>query len=76
MISPNSSLFIRIATVQEIEEADYVLWMKGQQSKLSKQDKQDLDALKRYWNDPELTEDEKFLRDYILNKGYLDKDDQ
>jgi len=53
-----------------------VSWIKGQKSKLSNQDKQDLDSLKRYWNDPGLTEDEKFLRDYILNKGYLDKDDQ
>lgn len=52
-----------------------MLWIKGQESKLPKKDKQDLDALRRYWNDPGLTEDEKFLRDYILNKGYLDKDD-
>ena len=53
-----------------------MLWIKGQESKLPKKDKQDLDALRRYWNDPGLTEDEKFLRDYILNKDYLDKDDQ
>ena len=53
-----------------------MLWIKGKESKLAKRDKQDLDALRRYWNDPKLTEDEKFLRDYILNKGYQDKDDQ
>jgi len=51
-------------------------WIKGQKNKLPSKDKQDLDALKRYWNDPNLTEDEKFLRDYILNKEYLDKDER
>ena len=32
------------------------------------------EALRRYWTDPSLEEGEKFLRDFVLNKGYKDQE--
>ena len=37
-------------------------------------ERREMDALKNFWNDPHIDQDEAFLRDYILNKGYMDKD--
>lgn len=32
------------------------------------------EPLMQLWNDPNLDEDEKFLRNFILQKQYIDKD--
>ncbi|KAL7860411.1 hypothetical protein AOLI_G00167600 [Acnodon oligacanthus] len=58
------------------EEADYVEWLKGQAELEGRDEIQDMKYLKDYWNNPELDEKESFLRDYILNKGYLDEDEE
>ncbi|XP_017561402.2 protein KRI1 homolog [Pygocentrus nattereri] len=58
------------------EEADYVEWLKGQAELEGRDEVQDMKYLKDYWNNPELDEKESFLRDYILNKGYLDEDEE
>ncbi|KAL9911607.1 protein KRI1 homolog isoform 1-T2 [Glossina fuscipes fuscipes] len=52
------------------EEEDYLKWLAGKQDTIGEDLKQKLEPLKRYWNSDELPQSEKFLRDYILNKGY------
>ncbi|XP_041633666.1 protein KRI1 homolog [Cheilinus undulatus] len=67
----------RIKTQEEKdkEEADYMEWLKGQADLEGPEEVKDMKYLRDYWNDPELDEKERFLRDYVLNKGYLDEDD-
>nr|XP_056704289.1 protein KRI1 homolog [Euleptes europaea] len=55
---------------KEHEKADYINWLKGQEEPQAEGALQDLAPLREYWNDPQLDEKERFLRDYILNKGY------
>ncbi|XP_045899035.1 protein KRI1 homolog [Micropterus dolomieu] len=66
----------RVKTQEEKdkEEADYVEWLKGQAELEGPEDVKDMKYLRDYWNDPELDEKERFLRDYVLNKCYLDDD--
>lgn len=59
---------------QEEEEADYIKWLKGHDTKLHTEEMKDMDALREYWTKPTLDSDEAFLRDYILNKKWIDKD--
>ncbi|KAJ8924351.1 hypothetical protein NQ315_007147 [Exocentrus adspersus] len=58
------------------EEEDYKKWLAGEEAKISKDVERELKPLKEYWNNPDLEEGEMFLRDYILNKKFLEKDDQ
>lgn len=61
---------------KEQEEEDYLTWIQ-KQKKGKKKEKQvgiELDSLKQYWNNPELDEGEKFLRDFIVKQKYLEKD--
>ncbi|XP_068435646.1 protein KRI1 homolog [Clinocottus analis] len=66
----------RIKTQEEKdkEESDYVDWLKGQTDLEGPEEIKDMKYLRDYWNDPELDERERFLRDYVLNKGYMDED--
>uniref|UniRef100_UPI00398ED394 protein KRI1 homolog n=1 Tax=Pristiophorus japonicus TaxID=55135 RepID=UPI00398ED394 len=61
---------------KEKEEESYINWLKGQKELQEKEELQDMKYLRDYWNDPQLDDGEKFLRDYILNKRYLDEDEE
>ncbi|CAF1415704.1 unnamed protein product, partial [Rotaria sordida] len=62
------------------EEEVYIEWLKGQKTELPDSSiKSDLKYLHDYWNDPSLSERDRFLRDFILNKMHLqhaDDDDE
>ena len=57
------------AAEQEQENEDFRLWLAGQgESKLAPEMKKDLEPLQRFWTDPNLSEDDRFLRDYITRQ--------
>lgn len=58
------------------EEDDYKKWLAGEQAEIGdKEVEKELKPLKDYWNNPNLNDDDKFLKDYILNKRYLENED-
>jgi len=60
---------------QSKEDDDYRCWLKGEKGKVKdKNILNDCAKLREEWTDPELDNSEKFLRDFILNKGWMDKD--
>jgi len=48
--------------------------LKGQEVEIDLKDKEILKPLRDFWSDPNLDLNEKFLRDYILNNKYADKE--
>ncbi|XP_037527142.1 protein KRI1 homolog [Rhipicephalus sanguineus] len=55
-------------------DEEYKKWLKGEVDKIhQKKDVQKLGYLHDYWNSSNLDKAEEFLRDYILNKRYLEK---
>lgn len=57
----------------EHESEQYTKWLAGQKADIG-EDATVLNPLKEYWADPKLSRNETFLRDYILNNGYVDED--
>ncbi|XP_041475851.1 protein KRI1 homolog isoform X2 [Lytechinus variegatus] len=61
---------------EEEEEGKYIEWLKQEEDTLGQDDADtaELNPLRKYWTNPALDDGEKFLRDFILNKGYIDKE--
>uniref|UniRef100_A0A1B6IX78 Kri1-like C-terminal domain-containing protein n=1 Tax=Homalodisca liturata TaxID=320908 RepID=A0A1B6IX78_9HEMI len=56
--------------------SEYKEWLKGLKDQVEDDGvKNDLEALHDFWSNPSLNKGEQFLRDYILNKKFLDPDD-
>jgi len=58
------------------EEVEYKSWLAGQKSSISDHEIEDkMSGLRDFWNKENLDEGEKFLKDFLLNKRFLDKED-
>lgn len=53
------------------EQEDYIKWLAGQKKEIG-EDSEKLMPLKDYWTSEKISTEDKFLRDYILNKKYLE----
>ena len=65
----------KLATLihREEEERDYVRWLKGEKVKMASGGG-DFSGLRNLWTAPDLDSGEAFLRDYVLNRRYIDRD--
>lgn len=65
-------LQVRSKTSEELqkEQNDYKKWL------LDQKDSKNLNPLKDFWTSNQLSSEDKFLRDYILNQRYLENGDE
>lgn len=78
-VDSDSDSFLKVrqktAEQKQKQDADYKKWLAGQKEHASdKNTEEELKSLKDFWTNPGLDEGEKFLRDYILNKRYLENE--
>jgi protein KRI1 len=69
----------KVKSKEEIknEEEDYKKWLAGRQDSLGDADaEKNMKGLREFWTSSKLDKDEKFLRDYVLNKWYLGDDEE
>merc|ERR1740128_488513 len=71
-------LTIRPKTSQQKEKEDkeFKEWLKGKKNNVDDEMKAQLKPLKDFWSNPKLDENEKFLKDFILNERYKENDDK
>lgn len=57
------------------EDRAYREWLKGQKRDIDETESKQLKPLRDFWTDPKLSRNDKFLRDYILNKKFVTGDE-
>ena len=68
---------LKTAEDKSKEDEDYKKWLAGQKNNIQDTKiKKELSGLHDFWSKKDLESDEKFLRDYILNKKYLGTNDE
>ncbi|RMZ93546.1 KRI1 -like protein, partial [Brachionus plicatilis] len=77
--SDDEEVFLKVKTKtedeKEKEEADFIEWLKGKKEKIKDNElEKNMKYLHDHWNNPDLSYEEKYLRDFILNKRYIFKD--
>ncbi|XP_014230963.1 protein KRI1 homolog [Trichogramma pretiosum] len=67
----------KINTEEDIKEEDHDIidFLKGKEININEEEKKDFEPLRNYWNNSNLDKSEQFLRDYILNKKFLGRND-
>ena len=59
------------AAERQAEDDDFMDWMRGEgRALLATDEKADLQPLQRFWTDSNLSESDRFLRDYITNRRW------
>ncbi|XP_072942540.1 protein KRI1 homolog [Epargyreus clarus] len=61
---------------KKLKEGKLKDFLTGKVEHIENEVEKDLEPLKAFWSDPKLNEGEAFLRDYILNKRYMEDGDE
>ncbi len=57
---------------EESESVEYRKWLAGEGGRVQQELQPSLEPLQRYWSDPSLSADDRFLRDYITKQMWRD----